>query len=174
MFKRTSSDQVDESAKPHEMEELRWVWMWEVFTLKSLWYEFCLLSNRWKLCLTLQKSALLQFSGSVGSSNILRTKVKWRWISNHLFCINRTGDENAVNPGGDFEDQKNQLDYLNTTPPRWWKFWKTIWFKHLVMRMTCGLGVGLMFTLVNVFTFNLVQNIVDVGTDIYQTIKHFR
>ena len=91
-----------------------------------------------------------------------------------MFCINRTGDENADNPRDYFEEQRNQLDDLKTTPPSWWKIWKKIWFKNLVMRMTCGLGLGLMFTLVNVFTFNLVQNVVDVGTDIYQTIKHFR
>ena len=94
-----------------------------------------------------------------------------------MYSSNRTGDENADKPLGDSEDQRDQPDDLNTTkdtPPSWWKFWKKIWFKHLVMRMTCGLGFGLLFTLVNVFTFNLVQNVVDVGTDIYQTIKHFR
>ena len=98
-------------------------------------------------------------------------------ISINLFCINRTGEESADKSPGDSEDprdQPNDLNIMEDTQPSWWKFWKKIWFKHLVMRMTCGLGVGLMFTLVNVFTFNLVQNVVDVGTDFYQSIKHFR
>ena len=47
-------------------------------------------------------------------------------------------------------------------------------FGRIVDRLTCGYGLKLAFALIKEFTLGFLMNGVDVGTDVYAAVKHFR